>query len=88
MITFKTLAHFFKIDGWQERHLFMRGTRWDKGHHQVILDRHGYMLNGTRTSEDSILELLQITHNDIAQHEQQKRANFGRPNSRQRRRDR
>ena len=88
MIAYKTIEHFFEIDGWQKRILFMRGIRWDKGLHQVMRDMRGYMHDGTRTNEESILDLLHITHNDVARYEHQKPKNHGRPNSRQRRRDR
>ena len=57
MIDFRLLEHHFQQDGWTQYHLFMRGTRWEKDNHTVVRDTLGYLYDGKRVTEDTIMNI-------------------------------
>ena len=69
MIDFRLLEHHFQQDGWTQYHLFMRGTRWEKDNHTVIRDTLGYLYDGKRVTEDTIIAMMNIDENKIELYE-------------------
>ena len=69
MIDFRLLEHHFQRDGWTQYHLFMRGTRWEKDNHTVIKDTLGYLYDGKRVTEDTIIAMMKIDENEIELYE-------------------
>lgn len=65
MIDFKLLEYHFQQDGWTQYYLFMRGTRWEKDNHTVIRDAYGYMYDGKRVAEETVITMMKIDGNEI-----------------------
>ena len=76
MIDFRFLESCFREKGWDQYHLFMRGTKWMNDSQTVIRDAHGYLLNGKRVDEDTIIALLGIERKEIEMYEHLKKLGF------------
>ena len=77
MIDFRFLERCFHESGWNQYHLFMRGTKWEKGNQTVIRDVNGYMLDGKRVGEEAIITLLGIDRKELEMYEHLKKLGFG-----------
>ena len=78
MIDYELLDHCFSEKGWNYYHLFMIGSKWTKGDHTVIRHARGYVLNGEKVEEDTIIALLAIDRKEIEMYEHLKRLGYGR----------
>ncbi len=69
MIDFQLLDRSFREKGWNQCHLFMRGTKWTKDNQTVVRDANGYLLDGERVGEDTIIALVGIDRKEIEMYE-------------------
>ena len=76
MIDFRLIDYYFREKGWNQYHLFMRGTKWTKGNQTVIMDANGYKLDGERVGEDAIIALLDIDRKEIKMYEHLKKLGY------------
>ena len=52
-------SKFMSEHGWKEYHLFMRGTKYERGDDVVIHDMNGWHLNGSIVPYEQIMETVE-----------------------------
>jgi hypothetical protein len=50
---------FMSEQGWENRHLFMRGNKWTRGENTTIYDSNGWSLNGSIVPYEQIVETIE-----------------------------
>ena len=78
MLDYELLNQCFSEKGWNSYHLFMIGPKWTKDDQTVIRHAGGYVLNGKKVDEDTIIALLDIDKKEIEMYEHLKRLGYGR----------
>ena len=52
-------SKFMSEHGWKEYHLFMRGTKYERGDDVIIYDMNGWHLNGSIVPHEQIMEIIE-----------------------------
>lgn len=52
-------SKFMSEHGWKEYHLFMRGTKYERGNDVIIHDMNGWHLNDTIVPYEQIMEMIE-----------------------------
>ena len=58
-------SKFMSEHGWKEYHLFMRGTKYERGSDVIIHDMNGWHLNKEILPQEKLYEFLEYTENAL-----------------------
>ena len=56
--SWKKLDTFMLEQGWEKRHLFMRGNKWTRDEDTITYDRHGWRLNGAKITTVELMRFI------------------------------
>lgn len=62
--SWKQFDAFMSEQGWEIRHLFMRGNRWTRDEDTIIRDRNGWHLNGAKITTEELMRFLNVNIDD------------------------
>ena len=55
---------FMSEQGWEKRHLFMRGNKWTRGENTIIYDRNGWHLNEECLTKQKLFDTIGYIENE------------------------
>ena len=49
---------FMSEQGWEKRHMFMRGSKWSRGGNTITYDWHGWRINGEIITVEELMRFI------------------------------